>query len=95
MSATVRGDARGAREIPGLVVTRGTGADRATMGYLLAEVAGIFEGTSEGELDEPLAQQAPTRRRPRSLHWVEERRRRAVVARMRPHSGQPAADLGC
>lgn len=25
---------------------------------LLAEVAGIFEGTSEGELDEPLAHQA-------------------------------------
>jgi hypothetical protein len=25
---------------------------------LLAEVAGIFEGTSEGELDEPLARQA-------------------------------------
>lgn len=41
---------------------------------LLAEVAGIFEGTSEGELDEPLARQAadlcrrpgPTRRRSRA-----------------------------
>jgi hypothetical protein len=27
---------------------------------LLAEVAGIFEGTSEGELDEPLARSAAT-----------------------------------
>ena len=43
---------------------------------LLAEVTGIFEGASDGELDEPLARQAA-------------QLCRAGVARMRPHSGQP------
>jgi hypothetical protein len=60
---------------------------------LLAEVAGIFEGASEGELDEPLARQAAQLCRlacadealmPR---WIEEGRRRAAVSRIRPHSG--------
>jgi hypothetical protein len=60
---------------------------------LLAEVAGIFEGASEGELDEPLARQAAQLCRlacadealmPR---WIEEGRRRAAISRIRPHSG--------
>ena len=58
---------------------------------LLAEVAGIFEGTSEGELDEPLARQAADLCRmagaDESLipQWAEEGRRRAANARRRPH----------
>ena len=62
-------------------------------GDLLAEVAGIFEGTSEGELDEPLARCAARLCRmagaDESLipQWVEEGRRRAAVARMPPHGG--------
>jgi hypothetical protein len=62
---------------------------------LLAEVAGIFEGTSDGELDEPLARQAAHLCRLAGAdetlipQWIEEGRRRAGVARMRPHSGQP------
>jgi hypothetical protein len=60
---------------------------------LLAEVAGIFEGTSEGELDEPLARQAAGLCRLAGAdqalipEWVEEGRRRAESARKRPHSG--------
>jgi hypothetical protein len=62
-------------------------------GDLLAEVAGIFEGTSEGELDEPLARCAARLCRlagaDESLipQWVQEGRRRAAVARMPPHCG--------
>ena len=62
---------------------------------LLAEVAGIFEGASDGELDEPLARQAAHLCRLAGAdetlipQWIEEGRRRAGVARMRPHSGQP------
>ena len=62
---------------------------------LLAEVAGIFEGTSEGELDEPLARQAAHLCRLAGAdetlipHWIAEGRRRAGAARTRPHSGQP------
>jgi hypothetical protein len=60
---------------------------------LLAEVAGIFEGTSAGELDEPLAQCAARLCRlagaDESLlpQWVEVGRRRAAVGRMPPHGG--------
>ncbi len=60
---------------------------------LLAEVAGICEGTSEGELDEPLARQAADLCRKAGAdldtipRWIEEGRRRAAVARMMPHSG--------
>ena len=62
---------------------------------LLAEVAGIFEGTSDGELDEPLARQAAHLCRQAGAdetlipQWIAEGRRRAGAARMRPHSGQP------
>ena len=62
---------------------------------LLAEVAGILEGTSEGELDEPLARQAAGLCRKAGAdpdlipNWAEEGRRRAANARMRPHGGQP------
>jgi hypothetical protein len=62
-------------------------------GDLLAEVAGIFEGTSEGELDEPLARCAARLCRLAGAdetlipQWVQEGRRRAAVARMPPHGG--------
>ena len=55
---------------------------------LLAEVAGIFEGTSEGEPNEPRARQAAVLCRkagaaPEAIPaWIEEeRRRRAAVTR--------------
>jgi hypothetical protein len=60
---------------------------------LLAEVAGILEGVSEGELDEPLAHQAAGLCReagadPEAIPaWVEEGRRRAASARQPPFSG--------
>ena len=60
---------------------------------LLAEVAGIFEGTSEGEPDEPLARQAAGLCRkagadPEAIPaWIEEGRRRAANARQPPFSG--------
>ena len=60
---------------------------------LLAEVAGIFEGTSEGELDEPLC---PVRQRSSAAMagadleaipaWIEEGRRRRASARLPPFS---------
>ena len=60
---------------------------------LLAEVAGILEGTSEGELDEPLTRQAAGLCRQAGAdreaipRWVEEGRRRAASARQPPFSG--------
>ena len=62
---------------------------------LLAEVAGIFEGASEGELDEPLARQAAHLCRLAGAdetlipQWIAEGRHRAEAARILPHSGQP------
>jgi hypothetical protein len=59
-------------------------------GDLLAEVAGIFEGTSEGELDEPFARCAADLCRKAGAdleaipQWVDEGRRRAAAARMPP-----------
>ena len=58
---------------------------------LLAEVAGIFLGTSEGELHEPRARNAAgfccaAGADPDLIpQWVEEGRRRAARARKRPH----------
>jgi hypothetical protein len=57
---------------------------------LLAEVAGIFLGTSEGELHEPRARNAADFCRAAGAdpalvsRWVEEGRRRAAQARKRP-----------
>ena len=59
---------------------------------LLAEVAGIFEGTGEGELDEPLARQAAQLCRDAGADpdaipaWVEEGRRRRAAAGLPPFS---------
>jgi len=59
---------------------------------LLAEVAGILEGFSDGKLDEPLARQAAGLCReagadPEAIPgWIEEGRRRREVARMPPFS---------
>ncbi len=60
---------------------------------LLAEVAGIREGTSEGELNEPLKRQAADLCRkadadPETIPaWIAEGRRRAAAARQPPFSG--------
>ena len=61
---------------------------------LLAEIAGILEGTSEGELDEPLTRQAAmlchskAGAEPEAIPaWIEECRRRAATARQPPFSG--------
>ncbi len=60
---------------------------------LLAEVAGIFEGTSEGGPDEPLARQAAWLCRkagadPEAIPvWVAEGRRRSAAAKRPPPSG--------
>jgi hypothetical protein len=60
---------------------------------LLAEVAGVLEGTSEGKLDEPLVRQAAALCRkagadPKAIPaWVEEGRRRRAGASMPPFSG--------
>ena len=68
---------------------RGLAAGRAD---LLAEVAGIFEGTSEGGLDEPLARQAAQLCRDAGADpdaipaWVEEGRRRRAAAGLPPFS---------
>src|SRR5947199_9807174 len=65
---------------------------------LLAEVAGIFEGTSEGELDEPLARCAARLCRqagadPAAIPaWIEEGRRRSANARQPPFSGGRFSD---
>ena len=62
-------------------------------GDLLAEVAGIFEGTSEGDLDEPLARSAARLCRkagadPEAIPaWIEEGRRRSANARRPPFPG--------
>jgi hypothetical protein len=60
---------------------------------LLAECAGIFEGASEGELDELRSRQAARLCRLAGADeaaipaWIEEGRRRREAAKMPPHSG--------
>ncbi len=77
-------------EAAALAELRALAAGRAD---LLAEVAGIFEGTSEGELDEPLARSAAHLCRkagadPEAIPaWIEEGRRRSANARRPPFSG--------
>ena len=77
-------------EAAALAGLRALAGDRAD---LLAEVAGIFEGTSEGELDEPLARCAARLCRqagadPAAIPaWMEEGRRRSANARQPPFSG--------
>jgi hypothetical protein len=62
---------------------------------LLAEVAGLLLGTREGALDEVKAKGAAAlcimagADVDQVPQWVGEGRRRAAVARMMPHSGQP------
>ena len=63
---------------------------------LLAEVAGIFEGAREGELDEPLARQAAGLCRKAGADeeaipaWIAEGRRRRAAADQPPSSGRRA-----
>jgi hypothetical protein len=77
-------------EAAALAALRTLAAGRAD---LLAEVAGLFEGTSEGELDEPLARSAAQLCRQAGADtdaipaWIEEGRRRAANARRPPFSG--------
>ena len=60
---------------------------------LLAEVAGVLEGTSEGELDEPLTMQAAGLCRKAGADpdaipaWIDEGRRRRAAAGKPPFSG--------
>jgi hypothetical protein len=60
---------------------------------LLAHVAGILEGASEGKLDEPLVRQAASLCRAAGADeaaipaWIEEGRRRAAAAGLPPFSG--------
>jgi len=80
----------GEEEAAALAELRALAGGRAD---LLAEVAGIFEGTSEGELDEPLARSAARLCRqagadPEAIPaWIEEGRRRSANARRPPFSG--------
>jgi hypothetical protein len=80
----------GEEEAAALAALRALAGGRAD---LLAEVAGIFEGTSEGELDEPLARSAARLCRRAGADtdaipaWIEEGRRRSASARRPPFSG--------
>jgi hypothetical protein len=77
-------------EVAAVAELRELAAGRAD---LLAEVAGVEEGFSEGELDEPLARQAAALCRkagadPEALpEWIAEGRRRRTAARIPPPSG--------
>jgi hypothetical protein len=77
-------------EAAAVAVLRELAGDRAD---LLAEVAGLLEGASEGELNEPLARQAAGLCRKAGADreaisaWIEEGRRRRAAARMPPPSG--------
>ena len=75
-------------EAAALAELRALAGDRAD---LLAEVAGIFEGTSEGEPDEPLARSAARLCRMAGAGaipgWIQEGRRRSANARHPPFSG--------
>lgn len=80
-------DLTGDEETVAVAALRELGGGRAG---LLAEVAGVLEGASEGELDEPLARQAAGLCRAAGADpdaipgWVAEGRRRRVAARIPP-----------
>jgi hypothetical protein len=80
----------GDEEAAAVDALRGLAGGRAD---LLAEVAGIFEGASEGRLDEPLTRCAARLCRLAGADpdvipkWVAEGRRRAAAASMPPLSG--------
>jgi hypothetical protein len=80
----------GDEEAAAVAALRELAAGRAD---LLAEVAGILEGASEGELGEPLARQAAGLCRkagadPEAIpRWIEVGRERAAKARLPPFSG--------
>ncbi|MGH3192339.1 MAG: hypothetical protein ACRDOL_34840 [Streptosporangiaceae bacterium] len=77
-------------EAAAVTVLRELAAGRAD---LLAEVAGVLEGASEGELDEPIARQAAGLCRKAGADaeaiaaWIEEGRRRRKAASMPPPPG--------
>jgi hypothetical protein len=80
----------GDEEAAALAELRSLAAGRAD---LLAQVAGIFEGASEGEPDEPLARSAARLCRMAGADaaaipaWIEEGRRRSANAQRPPFSG--------
>ena len=80
----------GEEEAAALAELRALAAGRAD---LLAQVAGIFEGTSEGEPDEPLARSAARLCRMAGADadaipgWIQEGRRRSANARLPPFCG--------
>jgi len=80
----------GDEEAAAVTALRDLAAGRAD---LLAEVAGVLEGASEGELNEPLARQAAMLCRkagadPQAIpEWIEEGRRRRAAARLPRFSG--------
>jgi hypothetical protein len=80
----------GDEEADAVAALRELAAGRAD---LLAEVAGILEGTREGEPDEPLARSAARLCRMAGADqeavpaWIEEGRRRRAAARRPPPSG--------
>ena len=80
----------GEEEAAALAELRALAGGRAD---LLAQVAGIFEGTSEGEPDEPLARSAARLCRMAGADadaipgWIEEGRRRSANARRPPFPG--------
>ena len=75
----------GNEEAPAVAELRKLAGGRAD---LLAEVAGIFEGTSEGELDEPLARRASDVRTGRGRTRGDTRVDRRGAA---PGGGRPSA----
>jgi hypothetical protein len=80
----------GDEEAAALAELRALAAGRAD---LLAQVAGIFEGTSEGEPDKPLARSAARLCRMAGADtdaisaWIDEGRRRSANARHPPFPG--------
>jgi hypothetical protein len=89
-------DLTGAEEAAAVTELRELADGRAD---LLAEVAGVLEGTREGELDEPLAGQAAGLCRKAGADaeaipaWIAEGQRRRAAANQPPFSGGPHGAL--